>query len=67
MLAEWADIDPSDLKYTCAGINHMAFFTELTANGKDIYPILKEKIKNPDFYNKEKVRNEIFKFMSEFV
>ena len=45
MLAEWADIDPSDLKYTCAGINHMAFFTELTANGKDIYPILKEKIK----------------------
>ncbi len=67
MLAQWADIDPDDLSYTCVGINHMAFFTELTANGKDIYPILKEKIKIGEFYNKEKVRNEIFKTFGYYV
>jgi len=67
MLAEWADVEPSDLTYTCVGINHMAFFTELSVNGKDIYPTLKEKIKKPDFYNKEKVRNEIFKTFGYYV
>ena len=67
MLAEWADIDYADINYTCVGINHMAFFTELTANGKDLYPILKQKIEQEEFYNKEKVRNELFKTFGYYV
>ena len=67
MLAEWAGVDYAKLAYTCVGINHMAFFTELTADGRDIYPVLRQKISTPEFYNKEKVRNEIFKTFGYYV
>ena len=67
MLADWAGVDYKDVHYTCIGINHMAFFTELTANGVDLYPILKEKISTPEYYKKEKVRNEIFKTFGYYV
>lgn len=45
MLAKWAGVDYSNLTYTCAGINHMAFFTELKAGDTDLYAILREKMK----------------------
>ncbi len=67
MLAEWAGVNYDDVTYTCAGINHMAFFIELKCNGKDIYPILRDKIKDKEYYNKEKVRNEIFKTFGYYV
>lgn len=62
--------DPEEyknFKYTCLGINHQAFFTELNFDGKDIYPELREKIKDPAVYAKEKVRNEIFKTFGYYV
>lgn len=67
MLAEWAGVDQKDLTYTCAGINHMAFFTELKVGNWDLYPILRERIEEPEYYNKEKVRNEIFKTFGYYV
>lgn len=67
MLAEWAGVDQKDLTYTCAGINHMAFFTELKVGNRDLYPILRERIEEPEYYNKEKVRNEIFKTFGYYV
>lgn len=67
MLAEWAGADYSKVNYTCAGINHMAFFTELKEGDKDLYPILREKIKDDEFYKKEKVRNELFKAFGYYV
>ncbi len=42
------------------GVNHQAFYTKLTHNGKNLYPLLKEKLKEEEFYNKEIVRNEMF-------
>lgn len=67
MLAEWAGVDYADVHYTCVGINHMAFFTELKAGDVDLYPILAEKVNTETFYNKEKVRNEIFKTFGYYV
>lgn len=67
MLADWADADYSDVKYTCVGINHMAFFTELKSGNADLYPILRKKVETEEFYNKEKVRNEIFKTFGYYV
>ncbi|MBQ3864925.1 MAG: alpha-glucosidase/alpha-galactosidase [Clostridia bacterium] len=67
MLSQWAGFDPKDVAYTCIGINHMAFFIELNAHGTDLYPILRKKIEDPEFYNKEKVRNEIFKTFGYYV
>lgn len=67
MLASWAGVENDEISYTCIGLNHMAFFTQLTANGTDLYPILHQKIAQPEFYNKEKVRNEIFKTFGYYV
>ena len=67
MLAEWAGVSVNDVKYTCVGINHMAFFTEFTHNDEDLYPLLRQKIDDPVYYNKEKVRNEIFKTFGYYV
>ncbi|MFP6720665.1 MAG: hypothetical protein VCF25_10470 [Candidatus Poribacteria bacterium] len=30
-----------------AGINHMAWFLDLSLNGEDLYPFLKSCLKNP--------------------
>ena len=67
MLAEWAEVPMDEVKYTCVGINHMAFFVELEHKGKDLYPLLRQKIDDPVYYNKEKVRNEIFKTFGYYV
>jgi len=67
MLTEWAGADYSKVKYTCLGVNHQAFITEITEDGKDLYPIIREKIQDPEFFKKEKVRNEIFKTFGYYV
>ena len=67
MLAQWAGVDYEKVSYTCAGINHMAFFTRIEGDGQDLYPILREKVKEPEIYNQEKVRNEIFRTFGYYV
>lgn len=61
MLASWMGIDKDNLDYVCAGINHQAFFLKLESDGKDVYPILKERIHDPNIAMEESVRNEMFK------
>lgn len=67
MLGEWLEIPNEEISYLCAGVNHQAFYLELKHNGKDLYPALREKIKDPEFYNKEIVRNEMFKHLDYYV
>ena len=59
-LAKWIDADMKDVEYLCAGINHLAFYLEYKVNGKDAYPQLKKAMENPEIYNEEQVRNEMF-------
>lgn len=66
MLKDWSKKE-GELKYTCLGINHQAFFTEITVDNEDIYPIIRERIKEEEIYNAEKVRNEIFKTFGYYV
>lgn len=67
MLAVWAGAAPDEIDYTCVGINHLAFFTELKAGGADLYPVLRKKIEESEYFNKEKVRNEIFRTFGYYV
>lgn len=39
-----------NLKYKIAGINHMAFLLEITRNGEDYYPLIKEHAVNGPIY-----------------
>ena len=67
MLAKWAGVPQDEIVYTCAGINHQAFYLELKHNGKDLYPILKEKMKDPEIFNEEQVRNDMFCHLDYYV
>ena len=43
LLARRAGVRWRDLVWECAGINHLAWFTKLEADGRDLYPELMEK------------------------
>jgi alpha-galactosidase len=67
MLAQWIDADIADITYTCAGINHQAWYLEYKYRGKDAYPLILKAIEDGDVYNKDIVRNEMFKHLGYYV
>jgi alpha-galactosidase len=58
---------PQKLKYTCAGINHMAWVLEMTYDGEDYYPKLFDAIKDPEIYDKNPVKFEMMKYFGYYV
>lgn len=60
MLADWIGADMEDIEYTCAGINHMAFYLEYKWKGKDAYPLIRKAVEQKNIYNEEQVRNQLF-------
>jgi alpha-galactosidase len=68
MLAKWIGAPYEEITYTCAGINHMAWYTKFEWNGKDAYPLIRKAItENPEIYNEEQVRNEMFLALDYYV
>lgn len=67
MLAEWIGAPLNEITYTCAGINHQAFYLEYKWNGRDAYPQIREAVKRPEIYQAEPVRNEMFLHLDYFV
>ncbi len=67
MLGEWLNVPYEDIDYTCAGLNHMAFYLKLKHGNEDLYPRLRELVKEQEIYDKEPVRNEMFKHLGYYV
>jgi alpha-galactosidase len=68
MLAGWIGAPMSEITYTCAGINHMAWYLEYKWNGQDAYPLIRQAITaNEAIYNEEIVRNEMFLHLDRYV
>ena len=68
MLGKWLDIPHEEIVYKCAGVNHQAFYLELKHNGNDLYPALRELVKNnKEVYDREQVRNEMFLKLGYYV
>lgn len=67
MLAEWLKVPKDEIVYTCKGVNHQAFYTELKHQGNDLYPKLRELLKDDEYFNKEQVRNEMFLKLGYYV
>ena len=73
-LARYLGAPLEEISYWVAGINHMAWFLELKWKGKDAYPLLREKFKDPNVYSRpdahwagaDIVRVEIFKAFGYF-
>ncbi len=61
LLASWLGLKEDEVTYTCAGINHQAFYLDFKHKGIDVYPQIKQLVMdNQDIYNQEQVRNEMF-------
>ncbi len=58
---------PEEVAFTCAGINHMAFYLKIEKNGVDLYPRLFAAMKDPASYKTNAVRFELMKVLGHFV
>lgn len=68
MLAKWIGAPMEEITYTCAGINHMAWYLKFECDGQDAYPMIREAITSrPEVYNEEQVRNEMFLNLDYYV
>jgi alpha-galactosidase len=66
-LASYADVPHQEMQWRCAGINHNAWFTELTHRGEDLYPLLMERARDPAFFDRDPVRFEVMLQLGCFV
>lgn len=61
MLADWIGAPMDEISFTCAGINHQAFYLKYDWNGQNAYPLIRKVVtEQPEIYNEEQVRNEMF-------
>jgi len=68
MLAIWIGALYPEVNYLCAGINHQAWYLKYEVNGQDAYPLIHKAItENPDIYNEEIVRNEMYLALGYYV
>jgi len=58
---------PEDVTFTCAGINHMAFYLAMRKGSVDLYPRLFKAMERSDVYNTNRVRFELMKRLGHFV
>ena len=56
-----------EISYLCAGINHMAWFLKFEWNGKDAYPLIREKANDPEIYTQDVTKFEILKHFGYYV
>ncbi|MCA1725899.1 MAG: alpha-glucosidase/alpha-galactosidase [Thermomicrobia bacterium] len=76
-LARYLGVPTEAMEYRCAGINHMAFYLDLRANGEDAYPLLRARYGTPHAYPPpphrdaaamhDAVRFEMFRRLGYFV
>jgi alpha-galactosidase len=68
MLAGWIGAPMEEITYTCAGINHMAWYLKYAWRGEDAYPLIHRAItERPEVYGEEIVRNEMYLALDHYV
>lgn len=66
-IAEYVGVPEEEINYWVAGINHMAWFLELSHDGNDLYPRLFESMEDEDIWKQDTVRFEIMRHFGAFV
>ena len=66
-ISTFLDIPRREIYYWVAGINHQAWFLELSRNGDDLYPLLAEKVQDPEIIKIDTTRIEMFKHLGYYV
>ncbi|MFB6075421.1 MAG: alpha-galactosidase [Haloarculaceae archaeon] len=65
-IADYVEVPESDLDHWVAGINHMAWFLEAEVDGESVLPALREAMDDPDTYERDTVRFEMFDHFGAF-
>ncbi len=67
-LAGYAGVPYDEMRWECAGINHLAWFTRLEHNGKDLYPVISKRLKSGETkLADDPVRFDMMKHFGAFV
>lgn len=66
-LASDLGVPPGEIRYLCAGINHLAFYLELERNGQDLYPDLFRLAREGNIPETNRVRYEMLLRLGYFV
>jgi alpha-galactosidase len=66
-LAVYLGLPANELYYRAAGVNHLAWITELTHRGQDLYPRLRAAAADPQVYAQDPVRFEMMLHLGAFV
>lgn len=65
-LAAYLNLPAAEIDWRAAGINHLAWFTQLTHHGQDLYPLLRERARLPEIYEQDPVRFEMMAHLGAF-
>jgi alpha-galactosidase len=65
-LADYLDVDKREIGFRAAGVNHLAWLVELTRDGEDLYPSLRERGRRPDILAQDPVRFELMYQLGAF-
>jgi alpha-galactosidase len=67
MLADWSGVPAAEVAFTCAGINHQAFFLEFRRGREDLYPRIRNAALRPEIAGREPVRIDLMEHFGYFV
>jgi alpha-galactosidase len=69
LVSRYVGVPKDQVDFTCAGINHMAWFLRLAdrRDGRDLYPLLRANFEKPEYYLNEKVRGEVMRHFGYFM
>jgi alpha-galactosidase len=69
MLARFAEVAYEEVRWECAGINHLAWFTRFDGPDGSLYPRLMELARDPEseFSEKEPVRSDMMLHFGAFI
>ncbi len=65
-LARYLGLPYAEMDWRAAGINHLAWFVQLERDGADLYPLLRERIKDPAIYEQDPVRFDMMLHLGAF-
>lgn len=66
-LAKDIGIPPEEINYFCAGVNHIAFYLRFERNGEDLYPRIRNVVKEGRVPDWNRVRYEMLTRLGYFV
>jgi len=69
LISGYVGVPKDQIDFLAAGINHMGWFLELRdkRDGRDLYPLFRERCEKPEYYVNEKVRCEVMRHFGYFM